>query len=522
MQKRTILQLALALVALAAIMAGSTSGALAATDPDTEIRYYRMSTFTGADANGTQIKVLAPQQDMSYPRNCTLYMVVSNYGAGILEVRAGGQLLGTVAPKDLSMITFSTLTGSNNAIYPLELVLDGKRLLVISYVLTSVSFELVNETNLPQMEQIQAAWQDRLNKERALREWNTTIEIDQDVLAALEAARTPILICSVLGVVGIFSAFAVKWGSRLISPLNGINYGVLILAALLLGLFDVYTGLLKGNLLYFVPFAAAYMGTYYLYRLPTVSTARMDIKEHRLTVGQRVYYEDAEDGQWCEALQDWRRVLARWVRGDRCIVTANGSLVPDWTLVDNDTLEESPLLMVNSEKTADVRSKPIEEQSIKERILGAPGDSKRELNLAKGGQFSHVDYLVNPDGWTKIMQENQRQFQAIHRLLSSIPTLSRSLAEEIIEYIHGYRAEEPTRLFRTFIIRTLQRDPMAMIDGDIWERYQKFKDSRPDLGKLVSDLDNEIKNQERPLDRDSLQDPDLSAGHMSNGRGAGQ
>lgn len=517
MQKRTILQLALALVALAAIMASSTSGALAADTPDTEIRYYRMSTFTGADANGTQVKVLAPQQDMSYPRNCTLYLVASNYAAGILEIRAGGQLLGTVAPKDLSMITFSTPTGSNST-YPLEFSIDGKRLLIISYQLTSVKFEVVAETNMPQMEEIQASWRDKLNKERALRERNTTVLIDQDVLAALEAARTPILICSVLGVVGIFSAFSFKWGSRLISPLNGINYGVLILAALLLGVFDLYTGLLRGNLLYFVPFAAAYMGTYYLYRLPTVSTARMDIKEHRLTVGQRVYYEDAEDGQWCEALQDWRRVLARWVRGDRCIVTANGSLVPDWTLVDNDTFEESPLLMVNSEKTADVKGKPVEEQTLKERILGAPGDSKRELNLAKGGQFSHVDYLVNPEAWTGIMSENQRLFQGIHRMMSSIPTLSRSLAEEIIEYLQGYEAEEPTKRFRTFIVRTIQRNPTALLQGNIWERYQQAK-ADSSLGKLIDDVDREIKAQDPILPKAELRDRDRSAGHMGTAPG---
>lgn len=512
-----ILAATIALVALMTLITSST-GALAADTPDTEIRYYRMSVFTGADANGTAVKVLAPQQDMSYPRNCTLYMVVSNYGDSILEVRAAGQVLGTVSPRDMAMIQLSTPAGDAST-YPLEFYAGVHRYLAISYQLTSVAFEIYNEMDMPGLEELQKDWRDRLNKERSLREKNTTIEVDPDLIRALEAARTPIILSAGLAVIGIFLAFSVKWGTRLLAPLNGINYIVLAVAAVALGLFDGYSGLLKGNLLYFLPFAAAYMGTYWLYRIPTTHTARIDIREHRLTIGQRVFYEDLEDGAQCEALQDWRRVLARWIRGDRCIVQANGSLMPDWRINDLDTGEENPLLLINSESANEAKQKPIEEQSIKERLLGAPGDTRKQLNLAKGGAFSHVDYLVNPDGWTKIMLENQRQFQAIHRLLSSIPTLARSLSEEIIEYIHGYRAEEPTRLFRTFIIRTLQRDPMAMIDGDIWERYQEFKDDRNRLGKLVAEIDDEIKAQDRPLDREDLRAPDRSAGHMGNTKG---
>ncbi len=520
MQKRT-LATALALAALIALLM-SSSGAHAA-DLDTEIRYYRMNVYTGADANGTLVKVLAPQQDMSYPKNCTLYLVAANYGDAILEIRAGGEVLGTVAPRDMSMITFTTPAGSAST-YPLEFSLAGVRALVISYQLTSVSFEIYNEIDLPGLEEMQKDWEDRLDKERSLRERNTTVAVDPDLIKALEAAREPIIISAVLALAGIFAAFAVKWASRLLEVLNGINYLVLITAAVILGLFDAYTGLLKGNPLYFMPFVVAYLGTYYLYKIPTVHNARLDISEHRLTIGGRVYYED-DDGRWCEAVQTWRAVLARWIRGDRCIVTANGSLVPDWKVYDEDAEEENPLLMVNFERVRPVTKAELAEEGrlgrLKSKLMGAPGDTHKDLNLAKGGQFSHVDYLVNPEGWTKIMQENQRQFQAIHRLLSSIPTLARSLSEEIIEYIHGYQAEEPTRLFRTFIIRTLQRDPMAMIDGDVWERYLKFKDDRAALGRLVGELDDEIRGQDRPLDREDLRNGDRSAGHMGTSPGKG-
>lgn len=517
MQKRTIPYLALALVALAAIMASSTSGALAADTPDTEIRYYRMSTFTGADANGTQIKVMAPQQDMSYPRNCTLYMVVSNYGSGILEVRAGGQLLGTVAPKDLSMITFGTPTG-NNATYPLEFVLDGKRLLVISYVLTSVSFELVSETNMPQMEQIQASWRDKLNKERALREKNTTVEVEQDYLDQLEAARTPIIICVILSIIGVFMAFAIKWGSRMKDPLQGINYGVLVVGAIGMGFLDFFTGILQGNVFFYLPWAAMYLITYWQYKLPETKTAKLDIQNHRLTIGSKVFYEDADDGTQCEAIQDWRAVLARWIRGDRCLITANGNLQPDWKLNDLDTSEEDPLLMINSERSDELAGKPKEEQTWREKLMGTPGDVRKELNLAKGGQFSHVDYLVNPEAWTGIMSENQRLFQGIHRMMSSIPTLSRSLAEEIIEYLQGYEAEEPTKRFRTFIVRTIQRNPTALLQGNIWERYQQAK-ADGSLGKLIDEVDREVKAQDPILPKAELRDRDRSAGHMGTAPG---
>ncbi len=519
MHKRT-LTIAMALAALTLVVSCS-SGALAA-DLNTEIRYYRMNVYTGADANGTIAKALAPQQDMSYPTNCTLYLVASNYGDSILEVRAGGQVLGTVSPRDMTMITFTTPASVNSSTYPLEFFSSGARVLVITYQLSSVSFEIYNEIDLPGLEEMRKDWQDRLNRERSLRDHNETVVVDLDYLDALKAAQEPILISAVLGLAGIFLAFSVKWGSRMKDPLQGINYLVLIFGAIGLGAFDMWTHVFHGQVWFYVPWASAYMITYWLYKLPETKTARLDIKEHRLTIGSKVYYEDAEDGLQCEALQDWRAVLARWVRGDRCLVTANGTLIPDWKLNDTDTGEEDPLLMINFEKTDELEQKPIVDRTIGERVLGVPGDIRREINLAKGGQFSHVDYMVNPDGWTKIMQENQRQFQAIHRLLSSLPTLARSLSEEIIEYIHGYQAEEPTRLFRNFIIRTLQRDPMAMIDGDIWERYQKFKDDRAGLGKLVGDLDKEIREQERPLDRDSLHDPDLSAGHMGTApRGAG-
>ena len=67
-------------------------------------------------------------------------------------------------------------------------------------------------------------------------------------------------------------------------------------------------------------------------------------------------------------------------------------------------------------------SKPVEERSLKERIVGVGGDTLKQIKLAKGGQFSHVDYMVNPDGWTDLMVENQNDFQAIHRLMSSLPS----------------------------------------------------------------------------------------------------
>lgn len=504
----------LALLALISLIC-SAGGAIAADAPDTEIRYYRMNIYTGADANGTQVQVLAPQQDMSYPRNCTLYLVASNYGDRTIEVRAGETILATIAPRSMTMLTFTTPTGAAS-VYSLEFGPTGERQLAIAYQLTSVSFTIVNEVDLPSIQDMEDKWKDELDRVRDLND-GKTVEVDPDLIAALEAAREPIIISAILALAGIFLAFAIKWASRLIDTMNGINYLFLTGAAIALGLLDAYTGLLKGNMLYYIPLAVAYLGTYTMYRLPTVKSARLDIREHCLTIGSRVYYED-DDGRWCEAIQNWRATLARWIRGDRCVVTANGSLVPDWTVNDEDSGEEDPLLMVNFER---VRPATKAEQAedgrlgaLKEGILGPPGDSHRDLNLAKGGQFSHVDYLVNPDGWTKIMSENQRQFQAIHRLLSSLPTLARSLSEEIIEYIHGYRAEEPTRLFRTFIIRTLQRDPMAMIDGDIWARYNEFKDDRTKLAHLVAELDDEIKSQDRPLDRDDLRVPDRSAGHM--------
>lgn len=523
MQKRTIITLALALVALAAIVV-SSSGALAADAPDTEIRYYRMTIFTGADANGTTVKVLAPQQDMSYPRNCTLYMVVSNYdGAGILEVRAAGQVLGTVSPRDMTMITFTTPTG-NATTYPLEFMLDGKRLLAITYQLTSVRFEVYSETNMMSLEEMRQEWQDRLNRERSLRERNETVIVEQDYLDQLEAAQTPIMISAALSLIGIFAAFAVKWGCREMDVVNGINVIFLITAAVVLGAVDLYSHVLQGNLLFYIPFVVAYLTTYWLYKLPETKTARLDIANHRLHIGRRVHYEDADDGQWCEALQDWRKVLARWVRGDRCIVTANGSLVPDWTLVDEDSGEESPLLIINYERTTDAPTKPAEEMTWREKIMGVPGSTRKELNLAKGGQFSHVDYLVNPEAWTGIMSENQRLFQGIHRIMSSLPTLSRSLAEEIIEYIQGYEAEEPTKRFRTFIIRLIQRNPTALLDGRIWERYQAAKAAgtlgkRGDNPGLIAEIDNEVAKQDKLIPQADLRNPDRSAGHMGTSPG---
>lgn len=518
MQKRTLMQLALALVALAAIAASSCSGALAADSPDTEIRYYRMTVFSGADANGTQVKVLAPQQDMSYPRNCTLYMVASNYGAGILEVRAGGQVLGTISPRDMTMITFSTPTG-NNATLPLEFVLDGARLLVISYQLTSVSFDIYNEIDLPGLEELQADWRDRLNRERTLRERNETVVVEQDYLDRLEAAQEPIIISAVLGLIGIFLAFAVKWGSYIRDPLSGINYLVLIGGAVGLGILDLFTGVLKGQVWFYVPWASAYMITYYLYKLPEQSTATLDIKEHRLTIGKRLFYKDPTDGALCEAIQDWRAVLARWVRGDRCLVAANGTLQPDWTLNDLDSGEESPLLMVNSEKTKEAAPKPLE--TFKEKIMGVPGNSYRTLNLAKGGQFSHVDYMVNPDGWISVMTENQKLFQGLHRLMSSLPQLARALAEETVEYMHGYLPDEPTRLFRNFIARTIQMHPTALIESDIWEQYQQFRTNQDKLSELTKTVNKRIEDQGDLIPREMMRDPDRSAGHMGTAPGGG-
>ena len=151
-----------------------------------------------------------------------------------------------------------------------------------------------------------------------------------------------------MAMIGCAYAFGVKRACKIQRVKNRINVIMLAAGCMVAYAVDHYLDLLQHNIVYLLPFLGVYVITYWLYNLPETKTEELNIKNHRVTTDARIFYKDI-DGVQCEAVQSWKAVLARWFRGDRTIMQANGTLFQDWEWEDKEVNDTFPLLMINSE-----------------------------------------------------------------------------------------------------------------------------------------------------------------------------
>ena len=98
----------IALIGLSFMLVMMNTAQAATAPPTNNIESYSMQTFTATNANGTVAKTLAPEQDMNYPENCSLYLVVANFGGSSLQVLMGNTTLSTVNADDMQLVSFET------------------------------------------------------------------------------------------------------------------------------------------------------------------------------------------------------------------------------------------------------------------------------------------------------------------------------------------------------------------------------------------------------------------------------